>query len=330
MYSDEDIASAVRAGVLTEHQAEAFRQHVADQRRTPAVDEERFRLVTGFNDIFVVVASLLLLASVTWIGYAQHHWLAGVLLAAASWGLAEFFVRRRRMALPAIVLLLGFVGGVGFAAYAWLGSTLAAFGYASAMACVAAWLHWLRFHVPITVAAGAGALLGVAGVVLFKSVPWTHEHPGLVEFSAGLIAFALAMLWDASDPARVTRRADVAFWLHLLAAPLLVRPVFAALGEYGSQSSPILGLAAIALYAAIAAVSLAIDRRALMASALVYVLINFSALLKMYGVVSLGFAITSLVIGSLLLLLSAFWHPCRSWMLSFFPEAALRRLPPLR
>jgi hypothetical protein len=37
---------------------------------------------------------------------------AGILVAAAAWGLAEFFTRKRRMALPSIVLLLAFVGGV--------------------------------------------------------------------------------------------------------------------------------------------------------------------------------------------------------------------------
>src|SRR3546814_17618094 len=34
------------------------------------------------------------------------------LVAAVSWGLAEYFTRKRRMALPSILLLLTFVGGV--------------------------------------------------------------------------------------------------------------------------------------------------------------------------------------------------------------------------
>jgi hypothetical protein len=31
------------------------------------------------------------------------------------------------------------------------------------------------------------------------------------------------MWWDSSDRARLTRRSDVAFWLHLLAAPMIVQ-----------------------------------------------------------------------------------------------------------
>jgi hypothetical protein len=40
----------------------------------------------------------------------------------------------------------------------------------------------------------------------------------------GIGTFLFAMWWDSSDRARLTRRADVAFWLHLLAAPMIVHP----------------------------------------------------------------------------------------------------------
>ena len=42
-------------------------------------------------------------------------------------------------------------------------------------------------------------------------------------FVAGLGVFAFAMRWDLQDPERITRRSDVAFWLHLAAAPLIAR-----------------------------------------------------------------------------------------------------------
>ena len=44
----------------------------------------------------------------------------------------------------------------------------------------------------------------------------------------GLAVFALAMRFDLSDPKRQTRRTDIAFWLHMLAAPLIVHPLAAA------------------------------------------------------------------------------------------------------
>jgi MFS family permease len=327
MYSEEDIASAVNAGILTEDAAEAFRSHVAQLKRTPAVDEEHFRLVTGFNDIFVVIACLLLLTSVSWIGGALAPWFGALASAIAAWVLAEFFIRKRHMALPAIVLLLAFVGNIFYSGLIGLDKSLIA---ASALAAIAAWLHWLRFKVPITMAAGVAAVIGCVVALLLAAVPEARNLVPLLSLLAGIVVFALAMHWDAADTQRQTRKSDVAFWLHLLAAPLLVHPVFAALNVFGGEIHLLQALAVIVLYIAIALVSLAIDRRALMVSALIYVLYAFSSLLKQYGVISLGFAITALIIGSALLLLSAFWHPCRTFVLGFFPPSVKKRLPPLR
>ena len=89
MYTEEDLASAVQAGVLTEENAAAFRAHVAQLQSVSAVDEEHFRLVTGFNDIFVVIACVLLLVSVGWIGAAVAIWLGALAAALAAWALAE-------------------------------------------------------------------------------------------------------------------------------------------------------------------------------------------------------------------------------------------------
>jgi hypothetical protein len=47
------VEAAVAAGALTPEAATALRNYVAGARTTPAVDEEHFRLLTGFNDIFV-------------------------------------------------------------------------------------------------------------------------------------------------------------------------------------------------------------------------------------------------------------------------------------
>ena len=68
MYSDADLDAAVTAGVLDAQAVATFRAHVAGERSTPMVDEEQFRLITGFNDIFVVIASILVLSAVGWIG----------------------------------------------------------------------------------------------------------------------------------------------------------------------------------------------------------------------------------------------------------------------
>jgi len=355
MYSQNDLDEAVASGAITAEAATALRAFVDSQRASPAADEENFRLITGFNDIFVSIASAILLFAVGWIGqsigqstgmvvdYDGPSPLAPAAVAATAWGLALFFTAKRRMALPSILLLLAFVGGV-FAAVGFsevlligearldnneaLGGVLAA--VAGAAAAGAAWLHWKRFRVPITVAAGAAAVSAIAVGLLVAVLGRVEDIQNIIlgfVLMLGVGVFLFAMRWDSSDPARVTRRSDVAFWLHLLAAPMIVHPVFTLLGLNDGTATIGEGLVVIALYVALGITALAIDRRALLVSALAYVLYALSELFKQVGAVELNIALTALVIGSALLLLSAFWHQARSVVVRQLPEALRAKLP---
>src|SRR4029453_11896810 len=355
MYSQNDLDEAVTAGALSADAAASLRSFVDNQRASPAVDEENFRLITGFNDIFVSIAAAILLFAVGWIGQSIGQSMglvidsagpspfAPLFVAATAWALALFFTARRRMALPSILLLLAFVGGVfaavGFRIIVGGGEppndqeALVAGVVASvsgAVAAAAAWLHWKRFRVPITVAAGAAAVAAIAvGLLIavlgdpenFQNTLW-----GFV-LLLGVGVFLFAMRWDSSDPSRVTRRSDVAFWLHLLAAPMIVHPVFTLLGLNDGTATIGEGLVVIALYVALGITALAIDRRALLVSALAYVLYALSELFKQVGAVELNIALTALVIGSALLLLSAFWHQARSVVVRRLPDVLQSKLP---
>jgi MFS family permease len=337
MYSDSDLESAIAAGVLSADAATALRNHVAAHRHSPAVDEENFRLLTGFNDIFVAIAGVLLLVGAGWIGGEVHPAVGGAFVATAAWGLSEYFTRVRRMALPSIIFLLAFVGGV----FATLATTLIQDGNVSqgdqpgavlmavsaAGAGVAAWFHWRRFQVPITIAAGAAAAVGVVALLIVAAVPGIESaiYPALL--ALGLGVFALAMRWDMSDTDRTTRRSDVAFWLHLLAAPLIVHPVFHMLGLMDGDPTIAEAFVVVALYVAMGLVALAIDRRALLVSALGYVIYAIIALFNRFDAISLNVALAAFVIGSALLMLSAFWHNARAMVVDILPGSLGGKLP---
>ncbi len=354
MYSQNDLDEAVASGALSAEAAQSLRMFVEQQRALPGVDEEHFRLITGFNDIFVAIAAAILLFAVGWIGQSIGQSLgliidadgpsplAPLAIAATAWGLALFFTARRRMALPSIMLLLAFVGAV-FATVVF--SMAVALGdpgeqetfyvgligsIAGAVATLAAWYHWKRFRVPISVAAGAAAVSAIAIALLIALLgdvePYQDIIWGFVLF-LGIGLFLFAMRWDSSDPARVTRRSDVAFWLHLLAAPMIVHPVFTLLGLNDGSATIGEGLAVIGLYLVLGVTALAVDRRALLVSALAYVLYALSELFKQVGAVELNIALTALVIGSALLLLSAFWHQARSIVVRALPEDIRSKLP---
>jgi len=364
MYSQQELDDAVASGVLTAQAADALRAHVESQRSMTVPDEEQFRLLTGFNDIFVSIAAAILLFAVGWIGQSIGQatglmildkgetsgpsFLAPLAIAATSWALALFFTARRRMALPSILLLLSFVGGVlvaaGFLLVMLIGpqqfqgenELLAAVvgGVSAAVAAGAAWVHWRRFHVPITVAAGAAAVAG-----LFLSILIAIFQPGDGETAKNLILgfvlvlgigmFLFAMWWDASDRARETRRSDVAFWLHLLAAPMIAHPIFSLLGLNTGSVSLGEGLLVVGLYILFGLTALAVDRRALLVSALAYVLYALTELFKQFGAVELNVALTALIIGSALLMLSAFWHQARRMVVTKLPADLQARLPNL-
>jgi type III secretory pathway component EscS len=337
MYSESDLEGAVAAGIMSPTAADAFRQHIATTRATPAVDEESFRLLTGFNDIFVGIAIALLLAALAQLGDWFNHALAGAAVAAAAWGLAEYFTRVRRMALPSIILLIAFVGGVAATMVGalveinpdWSDRTNALVGSGIALVTGgAAWLHWRRFMVPITVAVGAAALVGVLIGLFFAATHASENAIFPLVLVGGLATFALAMWWDGSDRERKTRRSDVAFWLHLAAAPMIAHPVFHMLGVFQGDIGAAQAVIVMALYVVFAIIALAIDRRALLVSSLAYVLYALSTLFHQAGAVELSMAFTALVIGSALLSLSAFWQPMRRAVVGMLGGGLANRLPP--
>ena len=351
MYSDSDLEAAVAAGALSPDAASALRNYVASRSGGAAVDEEHFRLLTGFNDIFVGIAAAILLFAVGWIGYAVGPHIdgdgptpfAGLFVAATAWGLAEFFTRKRRMALPSIILLLAFTGGVMLTALTTLvlaigeerleNSEQAIALVVAASAAVAAgatWLHWRRFRVPITVAVGALTAVGVAMALIASAVGNVPALGDVMLVSAlvlGLGVFLFAMWWDSSDRARETRRSDVAFWLHLLSAPLIVHPIFSLLGLTDGDATVGEALVVLGVYVLLGLTALAIDRRALLVSALAYVLFALISLFREFGAVELNIALAAFVIGSGLLLLSAFWHGVRRSIVRPLPPGLQARLP---
>jgi hypothetical protein len=355
MYSEAEIDEAVTAGALSVAAAESFRGFVALRRAAPAADEEQFRLITGFNDIFVAIAIVLLLVAMWQVGDALWSPLSALAIAATSWGLAEYFTRVRRMALPSILLLLAFAGGVaGFVGMA-LFIGLEAIGAVDAQPQVvlegapravsyerlqaglgaitaaltvgATWLHWRRFHVPITIAAGAAALVAVAVSIVVAILPSVMSVAWAALLVGGLGVFAFAMRWDLSDRERRTRRADVAFWLHLAAAPMIAHSLFNLLGVFEGDMGVGTAAVVLILYVAFAVVALATDRRALLVSGLAYVLYAMAAIIRQSGAVELSAALTALVIGSALLSLSAFWQTMRQPIVAGL-GAWGQRLPP--
>lgn len=357
MYSDTEIETAIASGAIDRAAADRLRASVAAQRQSLPADDEMFRLVTGFNDIFVTIAAALVI-------FAAWNIIGGLAAAAVSWGLSEYFTRQKRMALPSIFLLLCFACGVfstlnhvaygltmpdptpwsryPYRSHSGISSAFLMAMAASAMLTAAAIsAHWRRFHVPITIAALTSALALVVGCLLTLSLIWlgldAEQAVSVIPWLAfliGLAIFAYAMKWDLADPERVTRKSDVAFWLHLTASPLIVHPLFwqlakisAAGGSDGDIARGIAAVLAILLYALLGLVALVVDRRAVLVSALAYVVVAMTYLLRSDGQVGSTIAVAGALIGGLLLAMSVYWRDLRRATLSLLPENYRSMLP---
>ena len=348
--SERAIGLAIARALITPEQAAALRAIELESAPIEAEDDETLRFITGFADIFVSIGIVLFVGALGFImdaGAGSTPMLAGV--AACAWLLAEFFTGKRRMALPSIVLLVIFVVAVFVIALQVAASLLppahalperlwflptnnpAALAVAAIFTAAMAAMHYLRFRVPITVAAGAAALCLLALGLAAIAVP--HPDQTLVDvvlFACGLAVFALAMRFDMSDPERLTRRTDIAFWLHLLAAPLIVHPLIKGF-LHGLDGRLTLGaaLGILWVFLILGLVAVIVDRRAILVSGLIYAGIAFGTVIQTLGFSSARLLLPTvlLALGAFILLISAGWQPLRRALLKRLPRGLARRLP---
>ncbi|MDO8352918.1 MAG: hypothetical protein Q7T14_05610 [Aestuariivirga sp.] len=189
-------------------------------------------------------------------------------------------------------------------------------------------LHWWRFRVPITIAAFAAglAVTAVAMIEKFNS-SFAFEHPSFVFIPIGLAIFVVAMKYDMTDRNRTSPRTDIAFWLHLLAAPLIVHSVVHPLLAESVLSSGA-AISILSLFAVLSFVALAIDRRALLVSSLLYLGYASSQILTWSGVASENAGLSILIVGGTVLVLSVAWQPLRRLVLQILPAAIRDLVPP--
>jgi MFS family permease len=368
MINQQHLDEALEKGILSLEQVTALHelalQGLASQTHNtpetaasktayPPADEESFRFITSFNDIFVTLGLGLFLGALTYLSRTSS---VGVVISPfnhlfvviAAWLLALYFTGKRRMALPSIVLLLIFSGFTlwffidVFSFLMGLFETEKSVKYtesirvsvvalfASLFTASAIYFHWRIFRVPITVAAGVSALIAFFISLIYVIVGKDMIEPVLkpVFFIAGVATFTLAMRFDASDVKRQTRRTDIAFWLHLLAAPMIVHPMVSDVVTRGDDLSLINSFLILGLFTLLGIIALLVDRRAILVSSLTYAGYALTVLIKTSGLgKDIVFPMTIFVLGAAILALSAGWTPLREMVLSRTPRAWEKYVP---
>jgi hypothetical protein len=373
MLQQEDLDAAVVEGILTEGQVAALRDLALRRERQRIAElghEERFRFMRGFNDFFFAVGVVLVGTTMLYFSSfgrldpsnapSGARLMAGyIVTAAVMWGLAELLVRRMRLVLPGILLAVFFVLAVAAAVPSdvfWPSSSNA--GYAGnfddlllfgggghaveanalkgVIAALAALSFYVRFRFPFALLLVAGGL--VFAIALAATLALNANVQPAVLLLCGLGVFATAMDFDFSDPQRTTRRADCAFWLHLLAAPLIVHSLMLMVTQRmgltaiapTSAGAATAVLAVLVVVAVLTIVAMIIDRRALLVSTLVYVAGVIAYAIATTGRTSetIVLPLTLFILGVLVLTIGVGWLPLRRLLMIVVPSALARRLPP--
>ena len=352
----QDLQAAVDAGVIDAEQAAKLRAMRRNGGGEPAeqlgpdgepalLSEERFRFLNGFNDVFLTIGVLLVAGAFVFAAapsFSGRGWV-GVLAFAALifWVLSEILVARLRAVLPGMVLAFLFctfaatavassyywrqLGGPGWDVFEnfafWRQPTL----LFAVPALVAALAFYGRFKLPFTL-----ALVACFGYIVLRKLvelPLGTAPSSNLAFFYGIFVLGAALAYDARDPKRLSRLSDCAFWLHLVAAPMIVSPVIHAVKvASGGAGTSLFVLATVLILGAFA---LAIDRRALLVSSLIYFTIAVYDILSggtdlpVRGGMPSSFVLTLATVGMFVLVLGVFWQPLRRRLLPWLVPARL-------
>ena len=339
--TEPQIASALEAGIISEDQAKAMRAELSAQNSSgvenPAQTdnaasighEDNMRFLRSFSDVFIAIGLVLLSLGLSGV---THILGGGVLFLGAAglmWLGAEYFGRKKRAHLPSLIVALTFLMFTqrGFGALFGGGGSLAALVTLAAMG-----LFYWRIRLPFCMALIAASALFLLFSILAQFAPsLTKNNLGLILGVSGLLIFSAALAYDTNDQHRTTRFADNAFWLHFLAAPLIIHGL--AITGVALKKDTVFGIVPIlsldsfdaiivlVIITLLTLVGLAINRRALIVSALGYTGFAITSLFMAAGVgIGTSLILTLLILGGIIVFLGIGWHEARKLLLAVLPK----------
>lgn len=327
-----------------------------------SADDEPFRLLKGFRDFFIAIGIVILAIGLSMFvevpfdfstgrpldaGDADHSgWIAAIsvlVLLGVALLISEWVTKSQRLPLSSLVLTIVFAiwsgmffGSLMFAAGLSFGirpnasDALQAIITIGAMvgSVVALLVYYWRYRLPFVLLPLAGvAVMGV--LFVFDTMFDLKSDSTLLRVLTGMSGvgvFFAAMWYDLKDRYRTTRLSECAFWLHLLAAPMIVHSVLANRFEGDLGSVTILMVVIV-----LAIFALIIDRRAMLVSALAYMgysIFKIIESLSFFG--NFNNSAAFVILGIFILGLGLGWAPIRRFFVTNLVWKSLRdKLPPV-
>ncbi|MEP1443999.1 MAG: hypothetical protein ABJK39_13400 [Hyphomicrobiales bacterium] len=346
-------------------QLNAFSKRVHANDDSPRFQEletrdEPFRLLRGFRDIFIALGILFLATGATVLIFAITgnalsfsnngintqrsvvEFMSGAVGAAilliVGIVIAEIVTRKLRLPLSSLILSLAIALWAGLlgmqimapAASIFIDSNNQLTAVSIVLFFLSAFigisLFYARYRLPFVMLVVAGTLVGLSLSIIKSILPDLETHDlRFVIGGLGFIVFLFAMKFDLKDRIRVTRLSENAFWLHLLAAPLMIHSILAS-GSWDQVNISLI----LTVFAILTLIALIIDRRAFLVSSLLYMGGAFTQIVRALGLdSSLQFAVPVLFIGVLVVVLGIGWSPLRRLIMTIVPSSIANRVPPI-
>ena len=323
MITKGSLEKAAEKNIIQPEQIEPLYQFLHEQPADTLSDnrEEPLRFIRSFGDVFITVGVIFLMISINLSSISGLYYL---IPAAGFVVLAEWLVRIRRLALPGMAILLSILYFV-YRAITHDGETTMLLGLS--IVAVTSLLFYFRYKMPFSHLPLAASL--VAMFIIMIDVD-AFKNP-IVFAVSGLIVFAVAMWFDSRDTERVSHLSDSAFWLHLLASPLLVHGLMLSMltseqAWAGMLSKEIMILCFFAVFFLTA---LLVDRRAMLISTQLYMIYAVTQILRNSSANAEDIIIFVFIgLGIFVIYFGAYWYKSRRFIFGFLSGKAITRYIP--
>ncbi|MFT4606437.1 MAG: hypothetical protein ACI9V8_000025 [Urechidicola sp.] len=322
MISKQRLQQAADKGIIQNNQIEPLFDFLGDNTvETTANQEEPLKFIRSFGDVFITFGIGILIFAINMLGLSQYEYLVpiiGFIL------IAEWLVRVRKLALPGMAILIGILFFVHQAIN--IGSEQSAI-WSFALIAATSLAFYVRYKMPFSLLPLAGALIAIATIMIGESV----LSAPIIFSILGLVVFTVAMLFDSQDTKRETHLSDSAFWLHLLASPLIVHGAMLSMlfGDHAWLQVINKEIIIVVFFIVFMLLALMLDRRAMLISTQIYMIYALTQLVQGQFNNSQNLMIYILmVLGVFIIFFGTFWYKTRRLIFGFMSGSTFSRYVP--
>jgi len=322
MISKNKLQQAADQQIIQPHQVDPLYQFLADSNASlkPTINaEEPLKFIRSFGDVFITLGVVLLVIAINMTDLSGYYYL---LPAAGFIVVSEWLVRVRKLALPGIAILLAILYFVN-KAIAFDHENASTMGIA--ILSLTSLLYYLRYRMPFSLLPLAA---GIVAIIIIQIGLDVLENP-IIFVGLGSVVFIIAMFFDSKDTTRVSHLSDSAFWLHLLAAPLIVHGAMVSMlvSEQPWIQSMNKEMLMVIFFTGFFLLALLVDRRALLISTQLYAIYALTQLLQ--NQLSSGQNIVMYVmmgLGLFVIFFGTYWYLARRMIWGFLATTPINRI----